>query len=464
MGSRLPIRWRITLWYAVVVAVALGLFSAGLYFGLRHDLYNSLDDTLRSQAALTVSSLDLTGGTPQPGASVLTNPQAGEQFIRLFDTSGNVIADSSAGFGQPPSDTVGMSLALQGQTALRWIAVGHQRMRVLSEPVLNNETVVGVLQVGLLADEVNEALRFTLELMGILAPIILLVVSVGGIWFARRALSPLVRISELAAEIEAQDLSRRIDPGLPRDEVGRLARTFNAMLDRLETAFRRQRQFTADASHELRNPLALLHSQIETALASPRQAEADQQVLELLAQDVDRLSRISTALLALARSDAGAINLVRDNVDLTELIDVVVEQYGPLATEAGVTLFVDAESAQIVADEDRVVQLLVNLIDNALQHTPAGGWVTINCRADESGICLCISDTGSGIDPEHLPHVFERFYRADPARSSQRGGVGLGLNICKMIVEAHGGTIELMSEVEQGTTVKVHLPNQLGRS
>jgi len=461
MTSRLPVRWRLTLWYTLVVAVALSLFATGLYFGLRYDLYGALDDTLRSQASLTISSLDLHQGTPQPAGASLTNPQQGEQFIRLFDSSGSVIADASGGFAHPPSDPAGLAAALHGQTVLRWITVDGQQMRVLSQPVRSNGAVVGVLQVGLFASEVTEAVGITLGLMGILGPLVLLAVSIGGIWVARRALDPVVRIANLAADIEAQDLSRRIDPGFPRDEVGRLARTFNAMLDRLEEAFRRQRQFMADASHELRTPLTLLRSQIETAVAAPRDAVADQEALELLGQDVERLSRLASTLLALARSDAGAITLSRDDVDLADLLDVMVEQYRTLAGAAEVTLELDTEPIQMIADEDRLVQLLVNLLDNALQHTPAGGRITVGCCAEPEWCRIWVADSGTGIAPEHISHVFERFYRADAAHSNHRGGVGLGLNICQMIVAAHRGTIELASTVDQGTTVTVRLPRSL---
>lgn len=458
MTSRLPVRWRLTLWNAVVVAVALSLFGTGLYFGLRHDLYGALDDTLRSQAALTIASIDLRQGAPQPSGPTLSNPQEGEQFIRLYDRSGTVTADSSAGFTQPPHDSAGLTAALNGQTTLHWITVDGQRMRVLSQPIRDNGMVVGALQVGLFASEVTEAAQITLGLMGILGPLVLLVVSIAGIWGARRALDPVVRIANLVADIEASDLSRRIDPGFPRDEVGRLARTFNAMLDRLEGAFRRQRQFTADASHELRTPLALLRSQIETALAAPRDPAADQEVLELLVQDVERLSRLASTLLALARSDAGTLSLSRDDIDVAEVLDVVVEQYAPIASEAVVALAVDTEPVQLVADEDRLVQVLVNLIDNALQHTPAGGRITVGCRAEVDWCRIWVADSGTGIAPEHVPHVFERFYRADPAHADHRGGAGLGLNICQMIVDAHHGKIELTSVVDQGTTVTIWLP------
>jgi heavy metal sensor kinase len=456
--SRLPIRLRLTLWYAAVVAVALSLFGSGLYFGLRHYLYASLDDTLRSEAALTVSSLSLPLETSQLGKQKLTNPQQGEQFIRLIDRSGHVVADASAGFDTPPSDPAGLATALDGHETLHWISVGGKPMRVLSEPVRSGGNVVEVLQVGLFANEVRESLDLTVGISALLGPLVLVLISVGGIWVARRSLAPVVRIADLAAEIEAQDLSRRIDPGLAQDELGRLASTFNAILDRIEAAFRRQQQFTADASHELRTPLALLQSQIENALAAPRDGDTDQKVLEALAQDVERLTRIATALLSLARSDAGTIRLNYEEINLPEILDIVAEQYAPLAGEAGVNLKLDTRPVQLIADEDRLVQLLVNLLDNALRHTPAGDHVILGCRGDASCVQIWVTDSGVGIAAEHVPHIFERFYRADPARSNQSGSVGLGLNICQMIVSAHGGTIKVASVVGEGTTVTVVLP------
>lgn len=461
MVSRLPIRWRLTLWYASIVAVALSLFGGGLYIGLRHYLYAALDDTLRSEAALTVSSLALPLETSQLGQQKLTNPQQGEQFIRLIDRSGHVVADASAGFDQPPNDPTGLAAALDGQETLHWISVGGQPMRVLSEPVRSGETVVEVLQVGLFANEVRESLDLTVAISLLLGPLVLVLISVGGIWVARRALDPVAHIADLAAEIEARDLSRRISPGLPNDELGRLAQTFNSMLDRLQTAFQRQQQFTADASHELRTPLALLQSQLENALATPRAGEADQKVFEVLSQDVERLTRIATALLSLARSDAGTVQLSHDEINLPEVLDIVAEQYGSLASDAGVTLRLDTEPVLLIADEDRLIQLLVNLLDNALRHTPDGGQITLGCRVDAPFVRIWVSDTGTGISPEHLPHIFERFYRADPARSTQSGSVGLGLNICQMIVTAHGGTIKVESELDQGTTVTALLPRSI---
>jgi heavy metal sensor kinase len=245
---------------------------------------------------------------------------------------------------------------------------------------------------------------------------------------------------------------------LPDDEVGRLARTFNAMLDRIESAFGRQRQFTADAAHELRTPLALMQSQLELALAQPRAAEHDQLVLETLAGDVERLSRLASTLLALARSDARGVELVREPVDLPQLLDLVADQYAALAEAGGISIVVDAEPVTVVADEDLLLQVLVNLLDNALRHAPHGSVVTLACRRAGARAVVHVADQGAGIAPEHLPHLFERFYRVEPDRDQRRGGIGLGLSICRSIVDAHGGAITVESTPGIGTTVRVELP------
>jgi heavy metal sensor kinase len=270
----------------------------------------------------------------------------------------------------------------------------------------------------------------------------------------------VVRITQLAAEIEEHDLSRRIELALPNDEIGSLARTFNAMLDRIERAFHRQRQFTADAAHELRTPLALMQSQLELALRAAHRSADDQRVLEELHADVERLTRIAAALLMLARGDAKWIELSQDDIDLGALVDLVAEHYRPLARQAGVDLTVAAEPVSLVGDDDRLVQVLVNLLDNALRHTPPGKRVTVGCRPDGAQAQLWVADEGAGIAPEHLPHLFERFYRVEAGRNRHQGGIGLGLSITKLLVEQHGGSITISSTPEKGTIVMITLPYQ----
>lgn len=457
---RLPIRWRLTLWSVALLTAALLAFSAALYSGLRKLLYDSLDDTLRSQAALTLDTLQTHGGVLQPPGQLNGNSRQGEHFIRVFDWQGNPISDTSTSMDGVPIYQADVAAALAGNATWRWIMVGGEAMRVLTEPVKLNGQVTGVLQVGAFASDIGDTLGTVVTLLLTVGPLVLLAASLGSYVLAGHALAPVDRITRLATEIGGHDLTRRVDLRLPRDEVGRLAQTFNAMLDRLETAFRRQRQFTADASHELRTPLSLLQAQLELALARPRDSAEDQLVLESLAGDVERVARLANMLLALARSDAGALALSLDELDLTGLIDLVAEQYTPLAAEAGVGIVTDVAPVSLRADGDRLLQVLVNLVDNALRHSPAGGTIVIGCRASAESVRCWVADQGTGIPPEHLPHIFERFYRVEAGRDRASGGIGLGLSISKEIVEAHGGTIAVESASGVGTTFTITLPRR----
>jgi heavy metal sensor kinase len=298
-----------------------------------------------------------------------------------------------------------------------------------------------------------------LLILGIAYPVTLAVASLGGIFLAGRALSPIDRLTRLARRISAEDLSQRLDLRLPDDEVGRLARTFDEMIARLEDAFQRQRQFTADASHELRTPLTAIKGQAEVALSRPRDAVAYREVLQAVNEEVDRLIRMVGSLLTLARADAGQISIASEPVSLGDLVDAAVEQVHPMAEKHSLGLrVVSGPSVVLQADEDLLLQLLLNLLDNAIKCTPSGGQVTVGWRVNDREIELQVRDTGVGIGPEHLPHIFDRFYRADKARSRAEGGAGLGLSISRWIAEAHGGSISVWSEPGQGTTFTVTIP------
>jgi heavy metal sensor kinase len=462
MARTLPIRWRLTIWYVLLLAVILVVFSATLAFGLRLFLHRSLDNTLEDQAALLTESIVLEDGQPAIGDRRIRN-RPGQQFVRLVDRDGELLTDSSQLLVDIPMNDPGLAHALNGHTDFRWLDVQGERMRVLSQPVMIDNDVVAVVQVGLTGRSVDSILRQTILLI-VAAGAAVLVFSVsGGVWLAKRTLDPIDRITRLAAQIGERDLSQRINlHHQADDEIGRLAGTFNAMLDRLECSFHRRRQFTAAASHELRTPLAVVQSQIELALSHERHPEEDTQVLESLRTDVSRLTRISNTLLALARSDSGEMELTRDAVDLHALLELVAEQYAPMAASLGVEIQVEAEPVRLVGDEDRLIQLLVNLVDNAFQHTPAGKKVRLQCSSTSQHAIVSVIDEGVGIEARHLPYIFERFYRTNASRGRSDGGAGLGLTISKMIVDAHRGSIEVASHPGEGTHVAVKLPNNAG--
>jgi heavy metal sensor kinase len=284
---------------------------------------------------------------------------------------------------------------------------------------------------------------------------------IGGWLLSRGALRPIERMSAAAASISAANLSRRIDvTGVDRELAG-LAGTLNDMFARLQAAFERQARFTADASHELRTPLSIIHSHTELALSRPRSPDEYRDALETSLRAAQRMRVLVEGLLTLARVDAGSLDLQRQELDLGAFVRECADLLRPLTEQKDVTLEVNADAFEMTGDPVRLAQVVTNLITNAIHYNRDGGKVTVNTSAGEQEIALSVADTGCGIPAEDQPHIFERFYRVDRARSREQGGCGLGLAICKSIVEAHGGAIGLTSEVGQGTTFVVRLPRKL---
>lgn len=453
----LPVRWRLTLWYASLLALALALFGAGLYGGLRLRLYRDFDEQLHDRATATLATVRLQDGTP-----ALTPPETSQEeeyFVRLVDADGRVVVDTGKSLGEGWLVPDLVTAALADRTQYRSVAdEDGETLRIVSLPVRAEGTVVGALQVGLDRDEIDGALAQLLAALALAGPLVLLVAAGGGYLLAGRALRPVAAITDLAARIGGRDLHARLDLDLPDDELGRLARTFDRMLARIEDTFERQRRFTGDAAHELRTPLSLMRSQVDLALARPRSAEAYREALRGLDGDLERLTGLVGTLLTLARADTGRLVPEAARFDLAGTVSLVLDQYVGTAAEAGVALRDESSPAPLVGDEDLLVQLLVNLVDNALTHTPRGGTVAVGCETVDGHVRLWVADTGSGIAPEHQGRVFDRFYRVDSGRTRSHGGVGLGLAICRAIAEAHGGAIMLTSTVGQGTTVELRLP------
>jgi heavy metal sensor kinase len=316
-----------------------------------------------------------------------------------------------------------------------------------------------LLQVGTSLSFFDDALQRLLTIFLLTGP-----PTVGGtLWvgylLARKALAPVGRMVAAAAEITATRLDRRLDVPPTHDELARLAETFNGMFERLEGSFGRIRRFTADAAHELRTPLTVIRTSSEVALRSPRSPEGDRRVLEDIVDEADRLGRLVAQLLFLCREDDGGGARREDIVAFDDVAREVVDLMQAPACEKCVELCMeDLDPCLVRGDGDRLRQLIINLIDNAVKYTPVGGRVTVRGELDRGHVRVEVVDTGCGIPDEHLKHVFGRFYRIDSSRSRATEGIGLGLAICRSIVEGHHGRIWIQSEVGRGTQATFELP------
>ena len=312
--------------------------------------------------------------------------------------------------------------------------------------------------------ERDELLRRVLTALAIAVPLALLVASLGGYFLALKSLSPVVAMSATAANISAANLHERLPVDNPRDELGQLAGVFNALLARLDESFAQQQRFMADASHELRTPVAIVRGEAEVALSqAARRPEEYRESLAIVQDEGRRLTRIVEDLFLLARADAGQLPLNLSRFYFDELAAECLRAVRTLAAQKGVSLHADAIAEMpLCGDESLLRQMLLNLLDNAIKHTPSGGSITVKCVKDNGHYILTVTDTGAGIPLQAQPHIFERFYRADTARlrqaESEGSGAGLGLSIAHWIAVAHNGRLELSRSDPNGSVFAVTLP------
>jgi heavy metal sensor kinase len=280
----------------------------------------------------------------------------------------------------------------------------------------------------------------------------------GAGWLSARAIRPIAAMTATAEAISAQNLSERIDVSDTDSELGKLATVLNGSFDRLQAAVERQRQFTADASHELRTPLSVIAAHTELALSRERSSEDYQATIETCWRASQRMKSLIDSLLLLARFDSGTPSMNRDRVNLDSLIRECVELVEPLATARGIQIECQTVPSPVWGDSDRLLQVITNLLTNAIRYNVDGGSIRVSNRVESESVVISVTDSGVGIAEDQLPRIFDRFYQVDKARSRAEGSCGLGLSICKTIVEAHGGTITATSQIAAGTTVQVRLP------
>lgn len=413
---------------------------------------------------------DMGGGGPgpdRPPGEGPRRPDSGPYAPRLLDANGKVI---NAGANLAPWDAAAFAAAAKGRAIFTTITLRDTRLRVLSRPLAPDGPAVVVQVVYPLAD-VDQSLEGVNTAMFTLIPVALLCAGLGGAFLTGRALKPVRRLTLTAARIGAQDLSERL-PVTGEDEFSDLSATFNAMLQRLESSFDEQgrlveelrrlieqeRRFTADASHELRTPLTVIKANTSLALGGNDLPEEQRQTMEDINRAADTASGLVRDLLFLAQSDAGRLG--RESIALP-IRDVLERATALFAHREHATIRLDAPDAAlcVLGNEDDLVRVFSNLLENAVRYTPADGSITVTAKGNGPDVEISVADTGIGVAPEHVQHLGERFYRVDPSRTRSGGGAGLGLSICKGIVEAYGGRLHIASKLGNGTTVSVALPN-----
>ncbi|MBE0618118.1 MAG: heavy metal sensor histidine kinase [Proteobacteria bacterium] len=460
------LRAQLTLWYGAFVFSIVLAFGGILYGVLAHSLYRSMDQRLLALAEVVAESS--VRNFLRPGFNDFTRlleeffgvPTAG-QFIQVLDPSGNVGSRSPNLERRRLLVSPGaFRRAVHGESSYETLAEGPTPIRMLMYPVVVRSRVRNVVQVATSLGPVLEALNQVLWILAVGIPGLLLIALLGGWFLAGRALQPLDAVVDELRELDADSLNARLPAKAGTLEVRDLAENVNALLGRLEGAFRRVREFTADASHELRTPLTVLRGEAEVALRKPRSPEEYQGVLVSSLEEIDRMGRIVEDLLLLAKGDLGEAPVYKASLDLAEVLQEVAAQTTLLAEGKGLQFtYAGGPPARVVADSLRLRQLFWNLLDNAVKYTPPGGKVFLSHGGSAPGwVRVTVKDTGLGIPAPDLERIFERFYRVDKHRARSQGGSGLGLAICRWIAEVHGGRIEVQSVPDQGSSFTVYLP------
>lgn len=475
LPSLRSVRVRLTLWNVAVVALTLVVLGGAVRLSARHNLMASVDADITARARRhqafwahvrpewprpwerrvppgpPIGSRPPAAGRPG-GANIPQSEWQARVVERLFNVEGQQVFPWGDGARLDPS---AFAQAVGGTESYTTCMVDDEHVRVFSAPLRVGGIVRGVVQVAYSLADVDLALGNLNTTLLTLVPVALAAAGLGGMFMTGRMLRPLRDATQAAGRIGAEDLSRRL-PVTGEDEFSKLASTFNQMLGRLESAFVQQRRFAADASHELRTPLTVIKANVGLALSRTDLCSEDRKTYETIDRASGVMSALVQDLLLLARSDAGQLEIHLRPTRLSEVMEVAVEcvepNGGPQIENRIVAadLYVDADAGQLT-------RLFGNLLDNAVRHTPESGRILLTAEAAADAVVVAVQDTGTGIAPEHLLHVCERFYRADAARSRAHGGSGLGLAICQSIVAAHGGQLAIESEVGAGTTVRVTL-------
>jgi two-component system, OmpR family, sensor kinase len=450
--TRLPIRVRLTLLFALGAAIVLAATGAFVYVRTGADLLDATDAGLRSRADVLAAEIR-DDGVPalNGGASLIERDEA---FAQIADPTGAIIRSSTIVGDAPllPADTV---RALIGPQFFDTSAPGiDSTTRVLAFPMDGPDGPVTVIVGASLQDRADQLLQLAATL-AIGGPIALALISWAGWLLAGATLRPVQRMQREAAEISTSALDRRLTPPAANDEVSQLAATLNAMLERIQESFERERRFVDDASHELRTPVAILKAELDLATARARTPEELEAALRSAAEETEHLARLADDLLVLSRANGGKLSVYRTPTSLRVLLREAADHFGARAANAGQRITVSAPNAAVEIDPLRLRQAVDDLLDNAMRHSPPGGTIDVLGAVDPGVVRVSVEDSGHGFSPGFLPSAFEPFSRRDGGTDGN--GAGLGLAIVRAIAEAHGGTAEATNRAEGGAIVTMTL-------
>ena len=458
--KKLSIGLRLTLWYLAIFLLAEVVFGVGMWLILRQNLFDIADTALEGQAADLQRFLEARKAMPaaqlQAEISEDYKIERSEDYLQISDASGNSIYRSRF-FEQHPLPL--LSLDELDRPLYQNRRLGHEHFRLLSKQV-DAGGLLYLVRIGHPLEEEIETLDAFRGYMLWFAPLLLLAASVGGYWLSRRALAPVDALTRTARTISGHNLSSRLERLRTGDELQRLSDTLNEMLTRIESAFLRITEFTADASHELRTPIALIHTEAELALRRSRDEAEYREALRHILLEADRTAKLVEELLALARADSGREALDIHSTDLLPILRESVAKWTQVAALRNLQFeeHLDAERLPVMADQNALRRVIDILLDNAFKYTPAPGKITLSAERQDGRAVVTVEDTGIGIAGEDQARIFERFYRVDKARSRELGGAGLGLAIAQWIVHLHKGLISVKSEPGKGSIFQLEIP------
>ena len=455
-------RGRLALLYMAVEFSLLMFAGLLLYVVLSNKVFSAVDRQLLQQASSITHELE-TSRFYHWNAELVKFSSHFLGSVQLVGSNGRLLFASDRGLIGKGGDAVTEALqrAMNDETAFASTRslLRKDNIRVIAMPVHRAGGIVAVVLLGRSTGEIHAFFELMYLIGGLLGLASMFISAWAGYVMARRALRPIDEIGRAAMKFAAGDLSTRLRLSTPDREIRQLARTLNKMFADLEASIQAQKRFTADASHELRIPLTILRGEIEVALLRRRRPKEYEEVLRQQLEIIERMQRIVDGLLTLARADAGLLELARDEVDLSLLLEEAGQHHLTLFASKDVRLDMEIEDGlSVIGDHDRLSRVVFNLLNNAYKHAPRHSAVRFSARAEDDEAVIEVADQGPGIAPEHLGHVFDRFYRSDDSRHRETGGAGLGLAISKRIVEAHGGHIEVESEPGRGATFRVRLP------